>query len=61
MSSKCKEYRNNGTKNPFGKGSRNHRNLDPYLGKNHTIPRAKRENYHKTVYPSHEKRNRRNG
>lgn len=56
-----KEYRKNGTKNPFGKGSRNQKHLNSYLGKNPAFPRTKRENYRKTVYPSHEKRNRRNG
>lgn len=61
MSRKCKENRNYVKQTAFGKGSRNQGNLNPHLGKHPAIPRTKRESYRKTVYPSHEKRNRRNG
>lgn len=60
MSRKCKENQH-GKKNAFSQGSRNQGNLNPYLGKHPAIPRARRESYRKTVYPSHQKRNRRNG
>ena len=60
MSRKCKENIH-GKKNAFSQGGRNQGNLNPYLGKHPAIPRAKRESYRKTVYPSHEKRNRRSG
>ena len=50
-----------GKKNPFRQGHRNQKNPYSYSGKNTALSRAMRESYRKTVYPSHEKRNRRNG
>ena len=50
-----------GKKNTFRQGHRNQKNPYSYSGKNTALSRAMRESYRKTVYPSHEKRNRRNG
>lgn len=61
MSKQYKENHGYGAKNAYGKGNRNQGNHNPYPGKNAAIPRTKRESYRKTVYPSHEKRNHRNG
>ena len=61
MSRQCKENHNYVKQTTFGKGSRNQRNAYSGLGKNSPVPRTRRESYRKTVYPSHEKRNRRNG
>lgn len=48
-------------KNPFKQGHRNQGNPYPYLRKNASYARAMRASDRKTVYPAHEKRNRRNG
>lgn len=61
MSRKCKENHNHGKKNAYYPGGRNPKNDNQHPGKNPAIPRTRRENYRKTVYPSHEKRNRRSG
>ena len=50
-----------GKKNPFKQGHRNQGNPYPYLRKNTSYARAMRASDRKTVYPAHEKRNRRNG
>ena len=50
-----------GKKNPFRQGHRNQGNPYPYLRKDPSYTRAMRAGDRKTVYPAHEKRNRRNG
>lgn len=56
-----RERHANGKKNPFKQGHRNQGNPYPYLRKNASYARAMRASDRKTVYPAHEKRNRRNG
>ena len=56
-----RERHTNGKKNTFKQGLRNQGNPYPYLRKNASYTRAMRASDRKTVYPAHEKRNRRNG
>lgn len=61
MSRKSKENRHYVKQATYSKRNGNQGNLNPYLGKHPAVPRTRRESYRKTVYPSHEKRTRRNG
>lgn len=50
-----------GTMLAYCKGNQNRINFAPHFGKNPFVTRTKRESYRNMVYPSQEKRNRRNG
>lgn len=59
--SKNRKENHNVRKNVIYQGNRGKNYTHTHIGKNPAIPRPCRNIYRKTVYPSHEKRNRRLG